>query len=76
MDLSHMFVICWIPDLQNPEENIPTQLFIDPQGFMGIDELSMLRIIDIPHTIKDNNSVPKIEARLGNNQQRKLQALV
>ena len=43
---------------------------------MGIDELSMLRIIDIPHTIKDNNSVPKTEARLGNNQQRKLQALV
>ena len=44
MNLMHMLVGCGIPNLHNPKGNRPTQLFIYYQEFMGIDNLSMLRI--------------------------------
>ena len=58
MDLLNMFVVCGIPDMQDPAGNHVRQLFIDSQGFTGIDDLSMLYIRDLPHIIKDHNSLP------------------
>ena len=71
-----MLVVCGIIDLHNPAGNCPTQLFIYSQGFTGIDDLSMIRIKDVPHMIKDHNSVPNQDAHLGTFKQRKLQVLV
>ena len=62
-----------LTDLNNPPGNHLTQLSIDPQEFMGICDLSMLRNKEVPHMIKDHNLVPNQEARLGPIQQRKLQ---
>ena len=53
-----MLVVCGIPDLHNPEGNCPTQLFIDSQGFTGVDDFIMLHIKDVPHIIKYHNLVP------------------
>ena len=71
-----MCFVCVVTDLQNPAGNFPTQMFIDSQVFTGIDDLSMIRIKDVPHMINDNNSVPNQEARLGTIQHLNLQALV
>ena len=76
MDLRNMLAVRGILDLQNPEGNCPTQLFIGYQGFMVIDDFTMLLIKYLPHIIKDHNLVPNQEARLVTIQQRKLQALV
>ena len=71
-----MLVVCGILDLQNPAGNRPGLLFINSQGFMGIDDFTMLCIKDVPYIIKDNNLVPNKEARLGAFKKRELQALV
>ena len=76
MYLNNMLVVCVIPDLQNPSRSCLTQLFIDFQGFVGVDDFSMLRIKDVHHMIKDHNLVPNQEALLVTIQQRKLQALM
>ena len=76
MDLRNMLVFCGIPYLKNPAGNFLTQLFIDTQGFTGVEDCIMLRIKDVPHMIKDHNSVPNQEALLGDIHQHKLQALV
>ena len=76
MVLRHMLVVCGIPYMKNPAGNCLTQLFIDSQVFTGIEDLSMIRIKDVPHMINDNNSVPNQEAHLGTIQQRNLQVLV
>ena len=65
MDLRHMLVVCGIMYLQNLAVNILTQLFIDYQSFIGVGDLSMLSIKDVPRIIKDHNLVPNQEARLG-----------
>ena len=51
------------------------QLFIDSQGFTGIDNLTMLCIKDVPNMIKDHNLVPNQEACVGAIQKCKLQEL-
>ena len=71
-----MLVIFGIMDLQNPSGNIHKKLFIDSQGFTGIDYFSMLRIKDVTHMIKDNNLVTNQESLLGAIQNRRLQGLV
>ena len=71
-----MIVVCGIPDLQNPEGNRPTQLFIDSQGITGIDNSSMLRIKGVPHMIKDHYSMSNQDVLLGAIQHCKSQALV
>ena len=71
-----MLVVCGILDLQNSAGNRLTHLFIYSQGFIGIDDFSMLRVKDVPHMIKDHNLVPNQEAHLVVIQQCKLQALV
>ena len=76
MDLRHIIVVCGIPYIQNPAGNSLTQLFIDSQGFMGIDDLSMLFVKDIPRMINDNNLVPNQQTHLVDIQQRKLQVLL
>jgi hypothetical protein len=76
MALRNVLLVCGIADIQNPQGNRPTQLFIASQGFVSLEDLSMLRIKDVPHMIKDHNSVPNQAARLGAVQQRKLQALI
>ena len=76
MDFRNMIVVCGIPDMSNTAGNRPMQLFIDSQGFRGINYFTMIRIQDIPHMITDHNLVPNQELRLGALQQRKLQALV
>ena len=43
---------------------------------MGIDDFTILRVNDIPHMIKYNNSVPNQESCFGAIHQRKLQAMV
>ena len=53
-----------------------TQPFIRPQWFTGIDDFTLLRIKDVHHVIKDNNSLPNQEAHLGPIKQRNLQVLV
>ena len=53
-----MCFVCVVTDLQNPAGNFPTRMFIDSQVFTGIDDLSMLRIKDLPHMIKYHNLVP------------------
>ena len=58
MDLRHILVVCDIPDMQNPAGSHPTQMFIYSQGFMGIDDFSMLHIKDVYHMIMDCHSVP------------------
>ena len=74
--LRSVLLVCGIPDIQNGAGNRPTVLFIDSQGFTSMDDLPMLRIKDVPHMIKDHNSVPNQAARLGAVQQRKIQALI
>ena len=59
MDLLNMFVICGIPDMQNPAGNHLGQLFIDSQGS------TILPTKIVPHMIKDHNLVTNQEARLG-----------
>ena len=71
-----MLVVCGIPDTQKPEISHPTQLFIDSKVFMVVYNFFMLRIKDVPYMIKDHNLVPNQEARLGANQQHKIQVLV
>ena len=56
--LRNMLVVCGIPSLKNPARYRPTQLFIDSQGFMGVDDFTMLRIKYVPHMIKYHNLVP------------------
>ena len=58
MHLRSMLVICGITDMQNPAGNHPTQLFIDSQGFMGIDDFTILRIKYVPNMINNHNLVP------------------
>ena len=65
MDLLNMFVICGIPDMQNPAGNHLGQLFIDSQGFTVIDDFIMLPTKIVPHMIKDHNLVSNQEACLG-----------
>ena len=60
-----MLVVCDIMDMKNSAGNCLTQLFIDQQGFSGIDDFSMLRIKGVPHIKKDHNLVPNQETRLG-----------
>ena len=72
---AHVFV-CGIADLQIPADNCPEYLFINSQGFTGIEDLSMLHIKNVPHIIKDHNLVPNKEACLVTIQQIKLKALV
>ena len=55
MDLLNMFVICGIPDMQNPAGNHLGQLFIDSQGFTVIDDFIMLPTKIVPHMINDRN---------------------
>ena len=71
-----MLVVYGTLNPQNPEGNRPTHLFFYFQEFTGIDDFTMLRIKDVPHMIKDHNSVPNQEARLGAIHQRKLEVLV
>ena len=42
--LGHMLIVCGILDMQIPEGNRPTYIFIDFQLFTGIEGFSMLRI--------------------------------
>ena len=56
--LRAMLLVCGIPDIQNATGNRPTLLFIESQGFASVEDFSMLRIKDVPHMIKDHNSVP------------------
>ena len=58
-----MLVVCGITDMKNPAWNLPTQLFIDFQGFTGIDDLYMICIKDAPHMIKNHD---RVQARLRN----------
>ena len=44
MYFRHMLVVCVIPDLQNPAGNLPTQLFIDSQVIIVVDDFSMIII--------------------------------
>ena len=74
--LRSMLLVCGIPDIVNAHGHRPTLLFIASQGFDSVNDFPMLRIKDVPHMIKDHNSVPNQEARLGAVQQRKLQALI
>ena len=60
-----MLVVCGITDMKNPAGNLPTQLFIDFQGFAGIDDLSMIRIKDVHNMKNDHNLAPNQEAHLG-----------
>ena len=53
-----MLVICVIPDMQNPEGNCPTQLFIGSQVFTVIGDFFMKRIKNISHIMKNHNLVP------------------
>ena len=76
MDVINMLVICDIPGIHNTAGNLLMQLFVVSQGFTNIDDFSMLCIKDVPHMIKDHNSVPNQESQLGAIQLRKLQALV
>ena len=76
MGLIHMLVVCGITDLQNLAGNCLAQMFIDSQGFTGIDYFYMLRIRDLPRIMKDPYLDPNQEARLGAIQQKKLQVLV
>ena len=71
-----MLIVCGIPYLHNTAGNQPVQLFINYQGFTGIPDFSMKLIKDVPHMIKDHNSVKKQQACLGNVSQRNLQELV
>ena len=71
-----MLVVCGIPDTQKPEISRPTRLFIDSKVFMVVYNFFMLRIKDVCYMIKDHSLVPNQEARLGANQQRKIQVLV
>ena len=74
--LRQMLLICGIPDIANQAGNRPTTLFIESQGFGSVDDFAMLRIKDVPHMIKDHNSVPNQAARMGAVHQRKIQALI
>ena len=76
MYLRNMLVVCGITDLHNPERKFSTNMFIDIQGFTGIDNFTIIFIKDILNMIKDNNLVPNQESRLDIIQQCKLQALV
>ena len=76
MDFRHILVVCGITDQHKPAGNRLTQLFIDSQLFLGIDDFSMIRIKDVPHTIKDCNLVPNQEAGLGYIKQCKTKTLV
>ena len=76
MYLRHMLDVCDITDLHNLEGNYTTHIFIYPQGFTVIGNLTMLCVKDILHMIKYNNQVPNKEARLGTIHQRSFQALV
>ena len=76
MNLGNMPVVCGVLDLQNPTENLKIQIFIDSQGFTGIDDFTMLHIKDALHMINDHNLVPNKESCLGAIQKHKLQALV
>ena len=74
--LRQMLLVCGIPDIANAAGHRPTSLFIDSQGFDSVDDFAMLRIKDVPYMIKDHNSVPGQEARMGAVHQRKIQALI
>ena len=71
-----MLVVCGIMDTNNTAGNHSTHRFIDSQGFMGIDYLTMLHIKNVPHMIKDHNLTPNKDSRLGTIQHRRLQYLV
>ena len=76
MDLRKILVVYGILDLHNSAGNCPTQLFIDSQGFTGINYFSIISIKYVPHMINYHNLVPNQEARLSAIQQCKLKVLV
>ena len=76
MDLRNMLVFCGIPYLKNPAGNFLTQLFIDTQGFTGVEDCIMLRIKDVPHKKKDHNLVPNQEVCLGATKQQRISSVV
>jgi hypothetical protein len=76
MTLRTMLMRCGLPDIANGAGTRPTQAFIDSQGFMDIQDFTIMAVKDVPNMIKNHNSISGQSVVLGAVHQRKIQALI
>ena len=71
-----MLLVCGLQEIANAMDHRPTQAFIDSQGFVTVEDFTIMAVKDVPYMIKNHNSIHQQSVILGAVHQRKIQALI